>query len=85
MNAALREVEFGNLARARLQSGSALALASSQDLQMQVTLVSGRAGDSVHVRKMADDMAKQFPLNTMLNRYWVPTLRAVAEIPTSPF
>jgi serine/threonine protein kinase/tetratricopeptide (TPR) repeat protein len=80
MNAALREVELGNFAQARLQSGSALALASSQDLQMQVALVSGRAGDSVRVRKMADDIAKQFPLNTMLNRYWVPTLRAVAEI-----
>jgi hypothetical protein len=29
---------------------------------------------------MADDIAKQFPLNTTLNSYWVPTLRAVAEV-----
>jgi hypothetical protein len=33
---------------------------------------------------MADDIAKQFPLNTLLNSYWVPTLRAVAEINHNP-
>jgi eukaryotic-like serine/threonine-protein kinase len=80
MNAALREVEFGNFGQARAKIDSALALASSQDLQMEAALASARAGDSVRARKMADDIAKQSPLNTLLNSYWVPTLRAIAEI-----
>jgi tetratricopeptide (TPR) repeat protein len=80
MNSALREAEFGNFAQARAKTDSALALASTRDLQMSAALASARSGDSIGAQKMADVIAKQFPLNTLLNRYWVPTLRAVVEI-----
>jgi eukaryotic-like serine/threonine-protein kinase len=80
MNDALREVEFGNPAQARQKTASALALASSQDLQTQAALTSARTGDSVRALKITEGLAKQFPLNTLLNRYWIPTLRAAVEI-----
>jgi eukaryotic-like serine/threonine-protein kinase len=80
MNAAFREAEFGNSAQARRDATKALALASSQDLQTELALISARAGDSARALKFADELAKQFPLNTLLNRYWVPTLRAAVEL-----
>jgi eukaryotic-like serine/threonine-protein kinase len=80
MNAALREVEFGNPVQTREKTAAALALASSPDLQTEAALASARSGNSIRARKMTQEIAKQFPLNTLLNRYWIPTLRAVAEI-----
>jgi len=80
MNDALREVEFGEFAQARDKTASALALASTQDLRTQAALVSARAGGSDRARKIAASLARQYPLNTLLNRYWVPTLLAAVEL-----
>lgn len=80
MNAALREAEFGDAVRARETTASALALASTQDLQTEAALALVRTGNSVRARKMAERLAKQFPLNTLLNGYWIPTLLAAVEI-----
>src|SRR5262249_22636791 len=72
MNAALREAEFGNAARARDQAASALALASTRDVQILAALALARSGDTVRAGKIADELAKRFPLNTMINGYWLP-------------
>ena len=43
-------------------------------------LALGRIGDSDRAQKMADDLQKENPLNTMINGYWLPTIRAAVEI-----
>ena len=80
LNAVLREIEMGNEARAREQATSALALASSRDLQILAALVLARAGDTVRAETMVDDLNKRSPLNTFLNFYWLPTIRASIEL-----
>jgi serine/threonine protein kinase/tetratricopeptide (TPR) repeat protein len=80
MNAALREAEFGNLSQARQESAAALALASTHDTQILAALAEARAGDSERAEKMAGELAKQFPLDTLMNGYWLPTIRAGIEI-----
>ncbi len=80
MNAALREAEFGNAAQARSQTASALALDSTQGTQILAALALARAGDSDQAQKMADELEKQNPLNTTINRYWLPTIRAAIEL-----
>jgi eukaryotic-like serine/threonine-protein kinase len=80
MNAALREAEFGNLSQARQESAAALALASNRSTQILASLAEARAADSEHAGKMADELAKQFPLDTVVNGYWLPTIRAGIEI-----
>ena len=80
LNAALREAEVGNLAQAREQITSALSLASTRDLRVMATLALARAGDIVRAQTMADDLSKQSPLNTVLNGYWLPTIRAAIEL-----
>jgi eukaryotic-like serine/threonine-protein kinase len=80
MDSALREAEFGNPDRARQETTSALQLASTRDVQTLAALALARAGDTARARKMADELAREFPMNTVLNGYWLPTIRAAIEI-----
>jgi tetratricopeptide (TPR) repeat protein len=80
MNAALREAEFGNTAQAHAQATFALAASSNRELQILAALVLARTGDSNRAARMADDLAKRFPVDTGVNRYWLPTIRAAIEI-----
>ena len=80
MNGALREMEFGNASRARAETDSALALASTRNVQVVAALVLASAGDIDRAQKMADKLQNQNPLNTRINGYWLPTVRAAIEI-----
>lgn len=80
INAALREAEFGNLARARQAITSALRTAATRDVQILAALASARIGDVEQARRISDDLEHRFPLNTMINRYWLPTIYASIEV-----
>jgi tetratricopeptide (TPR) repeat protein len=80
MNSALREAEFGNTERSRLEISSALITASTRDVSILGALALARIGDTDRAKRMADDLAKQFPLNTTVNRYWLPAIYASIEI-----
>ena len=80
MNAALREAEFGNDARARQEIEAVLAKSRSREMQILGALGLARAGDSTQAEQMADDLAKRFPSDTAVNRYWLPTIRGAIEI-----
>jgi eukaryotic-like serine/threonine-protein kinase len=80
LNSALREVEFGNLQRARQEVNSGLAIASTRDVRTLAAVILACAGDQVRARSMADALQKQFPLNTTLNHYWLPVARAYIEL-----
>lgn len=80
MNSALREAEFGNTARARHETDAALETAATKDVQTLAALALARTGDAIQARKLADDLARRFPLNTIINRYWLPTIDASIEI-----
>ena len=80
MNSALREAEFGNAARARQETASALATAATRDVEILAALAWARTGDAMQARRLADDLAHRFPLNTMINRYWLPAIDASIEL-----
>jgi eukaryotic-like serine/threonine-protein kinase len=80
MNEALREVEFGNPARAQEQSASALTLASTRDVQILAALAFARSGDSTRAQRLADEVHRQVPLDSIVGNYWLPTVRAAIEI-----
>jgi serine/threonine protein kinase/predicted Zn-dependent protease len=79
-NLALREAELGNSAEARRQAQSALAMASEHDSQILGALALARAGDYVRAARMADDLARRYPDDNLLNHYWLPSIRAAIEI-----
>jgi len=39
-----------------------------------------RTGDALSARRLADNLAHRFQLNTMINRYWLPAIDASIEI-----
>jgi eukaryotic-like serine/threonine-protein kinase len=80
MNDALREAECGNAARANERSTSALAMTSTRDVQILAALAFARAGDSTRAQRLADEVQKQFPLDSIIGGYWLPTVRAAIEI-----
>ena len=80
MNEALREAEFGNWLVARRKAAAALALASTRDVQTLAALILAQSGDTVQARKMSDDLARRYPLDTLINGYWLPSIRAAIEV-----
>jgi tetratricopeptide (TPR) repeat protein len=74
--AALREVESGNREQARADANAALKLASNRNVLAIAALVISQAGDTAAAEKLAAELDKTFPLDTLVQRYWLPTIRA---------
>ena len=79
-NEAVREAQFGNAVLAIQQARSALALTSGRDVLVLAALALARAGDLVHATNVAERLNKDFPLNTLVQRYWLPTIQAEIEL-----
>ena len=79
-NAAIREAMFGDADAARQNAAAATALGSgSRDAESQAALAYALAGDAIHAQAVADDIAKRFPLDTIVQSVWLPTIRAQIE------
>jgi tetratricopeptide (TPR) repeat protein len=73
---ALREVEAGNREQARAEAQVALKLAPNRDVRAMAALALARAGDTAGTERLVADLDKTFPLHTLVQRYWLPTIRA---------
>ena len=78
--AALRDVESGNRGQARAEAQVALKLAPSCDVRVMAALALARAGDTGGAEGLAAELEKTFPLNTLVQRYWLPTIRAAVAL-----
>jgi serine/threonine protein kinase/tetratricopeptide (TPR) repeat protein len=74
--AALREAEAGNREQARAEANAALKLAPGHDVRAVAALALARAGDTAGAEKLAAELDKAFLLDTVVQRYWLPTIRA---------
>jgi tetratricopeptide (TPR) repeat protein len=78
--AGLRDVESGNRKQARANVNAALKLAPNRDVRAISALVLARAGDTAAAEKLAAELDKAFPLDTLVQRYWLPTIRAALAL-----
>jgi serine/threonine protein kinase len=78
--AALREVESGNREQARAEANAAVKLAPNRDVRAIAALALARAGDTAAAEKLAAELDKTFPLSTLVQRYWLPTIRAAVAL-----
>ena len=79
-NAAIREALFGNAEAARKNAAAAVALAPGSHLaEEQAALAYALASDAAHAQSLADDLAKRFPQDTVVQSVWLPTIRAEIE------
>jgi len=77
---ALREVELGNSEQARTEANAAMKLAANRDVRALAALALARAGDVSGAEKLAVELDKIFPLDALVQRYWLPTVRAAVAI-----
>ncbi len=75
-SAALREALFGNAGQARKRAAEALKLSTGRDVQVGTALTLLSAGDAAQAQKLADELAKRFPENTIVKFNYLPTIRA---------
>ena len=80
VNAALREAEFGNAASARREAMAALALVPGVDIKYLAALSLARAGDTAQAHKLAQELSSQFPQHTLIQGYWLPSIKAAIEL-----
>jgi predicted Zn-dependent protease len=77
---ALREAEFGNSDRAKQVVAAALTLSSGGGAKVYASVALARAGDTTRAQRLANELSRQFPSDTMLQRYWLPTIRSSIQL-----
>jgi eukaryotic-like serine/threonine-protein kinase len=80
VSAALREVVAGDRQQARDEATEALKLSQTRDVKAMAALALAQAGDTEAAEKLAGELDKTFPLNTLVQRYWLPTIRAAVAL-----
>jgi hypothetical protein len=77
---ALFEAELGDTLQARHEAADALALSPTKDVQSTAALALARAGDAVRAQAIVERLRKSFTADTLLNGYWLPSIRAAIAI-----
>jgi eukaryotic-like serine/threonine-protein kinase len=77
---ALRDAEFGYTREAKAAARKALAEDDGQQTQILGALAMARAGGGVAALAIVRDLQRRLPDDTMVNNYWLPTIRAAAEL-----
>jgi len=61
---------------------AALALVPGRDVRSLVALALARADETAQAQKLADSLDKDFPQHTIVQGYWLPSIRAAIELHT---
>jgi len=80
VNAALREAEVGDTRSARQGITAALALSQGRDVKVLAALALARIGDASRAKGLLEELEKDYPSNTLLKLYWIPTVNAAIEL-----
>jgi len=78
--AALREAEFGNAAIAKQDVAAALALAPGRGMKPLAALALARAGEVASARPIVEELEKNYPLDTIMKFYWIPSIKAAMAL-----
>lgn len=77
---ALHEADLDNPIEAARQADAALALTRNRDTLVLAALAFARAGKGDRARTIADQLDHEFPLDTLVQSYWLPTIRAAIQL-----
>ena len=74
------EAAVGNRSQAlnSVQESEALSLREACKLRAAIALA--RASDTAHAQEIADDLDKEFPLDTLVQNYYLPVVRAAISL-----
>ena len=78
--AAVREALVGNMSQAKQQAQAALALSTGRDVEAVSAIALGLAGDAPQATRLAADLAKRFPEDTIVQFEYLPMIHAAAAL-----
>jgi tetratricopeptide (TPR) repeat protein/predicted Ser/Thr protein kinase len=78
--AAQCEAEVGNSDRARREAEAAIALAPGRSVRLNSALAFARARDSTEAQKIVDALDREYPLDTMMQDFYLPSIRAALRL-----
>ena len=78
--AALREVESGSRDQARADANAAIELGPNRYVRAMVAVALAQAGDTAGAEKVIANLDRTFPLDTLVQKYWLPTIRAAVSL-----
>jgi tetratricopeptide (TPR) repeat protein len=76
----LAEMQLGNLTEARQKMSDALAASQDRNTQRIVMVLLAQTGDGARSQKIAEELVRQRPTNTLLNKVWVPLSQAYTDL-----
>ena len=82
---ALREAEVGNWQLAKKHADATIAHDPGEQVLSLGALAVARAGERHKALALARDLNRRFPHNTLLNEYWLPSVRAAVELDRGKF
>ena len=78
--AAVREALVGNMSQAKQQARAALALSTGRHVKVLSAIALGLAGDAPQGTRLAADLAKRFPEDTIVQFEYLPMIHAAAAL-----
>jgi serine/threonine protein kinase len=77
---AYREALVGNAAGARQLANEALALSPGRDVRIAAALTLAELDEAAQAQKIADQLNMELPLDTIMQSYWLPSIRAALSL-----
>jgi len=78
--AAAREVTAGNRQRARSDAEVALSLSHGRPVMVAAAIALAQAGDTAGAERLAAELNEKFPLHTIVQKYWLPSIGAAVAL-----
>ena len=76
----IEEALLGFGEQAHRDAIEALPLAKSEENQTYAAFIFALTGDSARAQSLVGDLGKRYPDDTLLNQYWLPSIRAATEL-----
>jgi tetratricopeptide (TPR) repeat protein len=74
------EAELGNLTEARQRISEALAVSQDRDTRSYAMQLLAKTGDGSRSQKIAEDLVREYPTDTLLNKVFVPLAQATSDL-----
>jgi tetratricopeptide (TPR) repeat protein len=78
--AALNEAWVGNAALAKQEAQAAFALANGRDVEAVSAITLALTGDSAQAERLAGDLGKRFPEDTLVKFEYLPIIRSAVQL-----
>ena len=78
--ASLREVAVGDRKKAVADALAAIKLGPNRDVRAMAALAMAEGGDASDATRLAADLNRDFSLDTLVQRYWLPSIRAALAL-----